>query len=110
MQALYVMTTIEQRIIWLGMAIMLGYLVVYQFFFIPQFSGNEPYVGEAAIAYLGWFTVGTTLACVVLLLRDLKRRDISGKAGWFIGIVFLTWVGLPYYFFKHARRPLPNAI
>lgn len=47
------MSIVEQRIMWLGMAIMLGYLVVYQFFFIPQFSGNEPYVGEAAIAYLG---------------------------------------------------------
>jgi hypothetical protein len=103
------MSSIERTIVSLGIFAMFSYLVIYQFFFIPAFNGNEPYVSEGTIDLLGWATAGLVLVCVVLLLRDLKHRDISGKAGWVVGILFFTWVGLPYYFFKHARRPLTNA-
>ena len=88
---------------------MFGYLVLHQFFFVPAFNGNEPYISESAIYLMGWAKALLVLVCVSLLLRDLKHRDILGKAGWVVGISFSTWVGLPYYFFKHARKPLPNA-
>ena len=103
------MNRIERTIVCLGIFAMFGYLVLYQFFFVPAFNGNEPYISESAIDLMGWATALLVLVCVSLLLRDLKRRDISGKAGWVVGILFFTWVGLPYYFFKHARKPLPNA-
>jgi len=103
------MTSIERITVWLGIVAMFGYLVLYQFFFIPAFNGNEPYIAKSTIDLIGWVTVLLVLVCVFLLLRDLKRRDISGKAGWVVGISLFTWVGLPYYFLKHARRPLNNA-
>ena len=103
------MNNIERTIVWVGIVAMFGYLVLYQFFFIPAFNGNEPYIAESTIDMMGWFTALLVFVCIVLLLRDLKRREISGKVGWVVGILFFTWVGLPYYFFKHARRPLINA-
>lgn len=103
------MNSIERTIVGAGIFAMFGYLVLYQFFFIPAFNGNEPYISESAIDLVGWCTALLVVVCVFLSLRDLKHREISGKAGWVIGILFFTWVGLPYYFFKHARRPLTNA-
>lgn len=103
------MNSIERTIVWLGIVAMFGYLVLYQFFFIPAFNGNGPYISGGAIDALGWVTASIVFVCIFLLLRDLRRRDIPGKPGWVVGILFFTWVGLPYYFFKHARRPFPNA-
>ena len=103
MRALCGMNSIERTIVYLGIFAMFGYLVLHQFFFVPAFNGNEPYISESAIDLMGWATALLVLVCVSLLLRDLKRRDISGKAGWVVGISFSTSVGLPYYFFKHAR-------
>ena len=97
------MNRIERTIVCLGIFAMFGYLVLYQFFFVPAFNGNEPYISESAIYLMGWAKALLVLVCVSLLLRDLKHRDILGKAGWVVGISFSTWVGLPYYFFKHAR-------
>lgn len=104
------MSSIERKIVSLGIFAMFGYLVLYQFFFTPAFNGNEPYSSESTIDLLGWATAVLVFVCIFLLLRDLKHRDVSGKAGWVVGIFFSP--GSAYHTISLSTRgglsPMPH--
>ena len=99
------MSNVERRFLWLCLAMMAAYLVLYQFYSIPSWRGLSPIISKPTLDQIGWFTLILVVGSIALSLRDLYYRDVSAKAGWVVGILFFTWVGLPYYFIKHARKP-----
>lgn len=69
------------------------------------------YLNESWFNYLGIATFLLSICAMVLILRDLYKRQFenpNSKLTWLLIMMFTGGIGLVIYIFRHAVKPRGN--
>ena len=97
------MNKIEKATVLITLSLVVIYIIAFNLN-IPHYWKDEPrVVSESALNTLLFFGFLFSIATLVLIIKDIGKRNLENINFWVAYVLFFGVFGIPHYYFKIGR-------